>query len=87
MKVKFFTKSNYANMKPYMAVAGPAVGAMLVEFVTFDIQVFIVGFLSDTAQRDIIIYLNLNLQIFSIYFGIQTACSTIVGHYIGKGDA
>ena len=85
--VSFFDRDNFNHMKEYMKVAGPAVISMLAEFAVFDIQIFLMGVVDLQSQASMIIFMNLSTQIFSIYYGLQNACSTLVGQYIGKGDA
>ena len=41
--VSFFSKETYGDMKEYMGIAGPSVISFLVEFATFDIQIFLLG--------------------------------------------
>jgi Na+-driven multidrug efflux pump len=79
LEVGFFEKRNFKLFWPYMKVAGPSVLSMIVEFLTFDIQVFLMGLITVVSQASMVIYMNLSLQIFSIYFGIQTANSTLAG--------
>lgn len=86
-QVPFFDRDNFRHMKQYMDVAGPAVISMLAEFAVFDIQIFLMGEVDLESQASMIIFMNLSTQIFSIYYGLQNACSTLVGQYIGKGDA
>ena len=44
-----------------MKVAVPAVISMIVEFLTFDIQVFLMGMITIASQASMVIYMNLSL--------------------------
>ena len=46
LEVGFFEKRNFKLFYPYMKVAGPSVLSMIVEFLTFDIQVFLMGLIT-----------------------------------------
>lgn len=74
-------------MKEYMSIAGPSVLSFLVEFATFDIQIFLMGIVGVISQASMVIFMNISVQVFAIYFGISIACATLVGHHIGNNEA
>ena len=42
-KISFFRKETFKDLKEYMAIAGPSVISMIIEFATFDIMVVLMG--------------------------------------------
>jgi Na+-driven multidrug efflux pump len=73
-------------MKEYMKIAGPSVISFIVEFATFDIQIFLMGVAGVVSQASMIIFMNISIQVFSIYFGISIACATLVGQHMGNNQ-
>lgn len=48
-------------MKEYMSIAGPSVLSFLVEFATFDIQIFLMGIVGVISQASMVIFMNISV--------------------------
>jgi Na+-driven multidrug efflux pump len=83
-QINFFSKETIKDLKEYMSVAGPSVISMLIEFVTFDIMIMLMGIVGVLSQASMIIFMNISIQVFSIYFGFSIAMATLVGKRIGQ---
>jgi Na+-driven multidrug efflux pump len=55
-KVSFFDKRTFQDFCNYMKVAGPSVISMLIEFLTFDITIFLMGMIGVMSQASMIIF-------------------------------
>ena len=59
--VSFFSRETYEDMKEYMSIAGPSVLSFLVEFATFDIQIFLMGMVGVISQASMVIFMNISV--------------------------
>ena len=84
-KVSFFDRRTVQDLCEYMKIAGPSVVSMLVEFLTFDITIFLMGLIGIMSQASMVIFQNISIQVFSIYYGLSVSMATLVGNAIGDG--
>ena len=52
---------DYQDMKEYMKIAGPSVISFIVEFATFDIQIFLMGIVGVISQASMVIFMNISI--------------------------
>ena len=84
-KVGICDKRNWSisGFKSYLALAIPSLLFTFFEWSTVDVMNIMSGYLSIYHLGCQVIIFNINLQIWSIPFGIQKAICTLIGKQIG----